>query len=168
MAQPNLKDVARAAGVHAATASRALNERTASMVSAATVRRVREAAESLGYRPNHLARGLKTRRTLTVGMLVPDITNPFFPPMVRGVEDSLGPAGYTLVLADTDNDETKDRLAQEVMLERQGRRHDPGHRATARPTRRGASPWRACRSSWSTAPSTAAALPPSSPTITPA
>jgi LacI family transcriptional regulator len=133
MRQPNLKDVAKAAGVHIATASRALNERTASMVSPETVERVREAAETLGYRVNRVARGLKTRRSFTIGMLIPDITNPFFPPMVRGAEDGLAEAGYTLVLADTDNDEEKDRRHQAVMLERQvdglllatARRRDP-------------------------------------------
>lgn len=119
MAQPTLTDVAKAAGVHVATASRALNERTVSMVSPQTVERVRAAAQMLGYRPNHMARGLKTRRSFTVGMLIPDITNPFFPPMVRGAEDGLAGAGYTLVFTDTDNDEEKERRAQEVLLERQ-------------------------------------------------
>jgi LacI family transcriptional regulator len=119
VSRPSLKDVAKAAGVHTATASRALNERTASMVSPQTVERVRAAAESLGYRVNRVARGLKTNRSFAIGMLVPDITNPFFPPMVRGVEDGLTRAGYTLVLADTDNDAGKERLTQMVMLERQ-------------------------------------------------
>jgi LacI family transcriptional regulator, galactose operon repressor len=119
MGAVNLKDVARLAGVHPATASRALNERTATMVSPQTAERVREAAETLGYRVNRMARGLKTRRSLTIGMLVPDITNPFFPKMVRGAEDRLHAAGYTLVLADTDNDPAQDRRHRDVMLERQ-------------------------------------------------
>jgi LacI family transcriptional regulator len=103
------------------------------MVSPQTVERVREAAQSLGYRVNRVARGLKTNRSFTIGMLVPDITNPFFPPMVRGAEDGLAAAGYTLVLADTDNDAGKERRTQTVMLERQvdglllatARRRDP-------------------------------------------
>ena len=119
MRRPSLKDVAKAAGVHAGTASRALNERTASMVSPQTMERVREAADALGYRVNRMARGLKTSRSYTIGMLVPDITNPFFPPMVRGAGDGLAQAGFTLVLADTDNDPGKERLHQTVMLERQ-------------------------------------------------
>jgi LacI family transcriptional regulator len=119
MAPANLKDVARLAGVHPATASRALNERTASMVNAQTVRRVREAADTLGYRVNRVARGLKTRRSYTIGMLIPDITNPFFPAMVRGAEDCLHASGYTLVLADTDNDPDEERRHRDVMLERQ-------------------------------------------------
>jgi LacI family transcriptional regulator len=103
------------------------------MVSPQTVERVREAAQSLGYRVNRVARGLKTNRSFTIGMLVPDITNPFFPPMVRGAEDGFAQAGYTLVLADTDNDAGKERRTQTVMLERQvdglllatARRRDP-------------------------------------------
>jgi LacI family transcriptional regulator, galactose operon repressor len=119
MRRPSLKDVAKAAGVHTGTASRALNDRTASMVSPQTMERVREAADALGYRVNRLARGLKTSRSFTIGMLVPDITNPFFPPMVRGAGDGLSQAGYTLVLADTDNDPGKERLHLTLMLERQ-------------------------------------------------
>jgi len=119
MVQANLKDVAKLAGVHPATASRALNERTAGMVSEETAERVRRAAEDLGYRVNRMARGLKTKRSLTIGMLIPDITNPFFPSMVRGAEDGLHGAGYTLVLADTDNDPAQDRAHRDVMLERQ-------------------------------------------------
>src|SRR6266550_3853122 len=119
MSPANLKDVARLAGVHTATASRALNERTAGMVSPETVERVRDAADALGYRVNRIARGLKMRRSFTVGMLIPDITNPFFPRMVRGAEDSLHEAGFTLVLADTDNDPDQERRHRDVMLERQ-------------------------------------------------
>jgi LacI family transcriptional regulator len=115
----NLKDVAKLAGVHPATASRALSERTSGMVSPETAERVRRAADSLGYRVNRVARGLKTRRSLTIGMLIPDITNPFFPGMVRGAEDRLHAAGYTLVLADTDNDPSRASLHRDVMLERQ-------------------------------------------------
>jgi len=133
MATANLKDVARRAGVHPATASRALNERTAGMVSPETAARVREAADALGYRVNRVARGLKTRRSHAIGMLIPDITKPFFPGMVRGAEDRLHQAGYTLILADTDNDPEQDRRHHDVMLERRvdgfllatSRRRDP-------------------------------------------
>jgi LacI family transcriptional regulator len=114
---PRLRDVAREAGVHVATASRALNDETASMLSAATVERVRRAAEALGYRVNGMARALKTRRSLAIGMLVPDITNPFFPPVVRGAEDSLAKAGYSLVLANTDNHDQRARREVRIMLE---------------------------------------------------
>ena len=98
-----LRDVAARAQVHTSTASRALNPATRSLVNQDTVERVREAARDLGYRPNSLARGLKTNRSLTIGMLLPDLTNPLFPPIVRGIEDTLGPADYTLILANTNN-----------------------------------------------------------------
>jgi LacI family transcriptional regulator len=133
MRQPSLKDVAEAAGVHVGTASRALDDRRAAMVRPETVDRVRRAAADLGYRVNRMARSLKTSRSFTIGMLIPDITNPFFPPIVRGAEDCLAEAGYTLVLANTDNDEAKERRHLSGMLERQvdglllasARRRDP-------------------------------------------
>jgi LacI family transcriptional regulator len=113
-----LRDVAQAAGVHPSTASRALNEATRQMVNAATVGRVLKAAEKLNYRPNSLARGLKMAQTFTVGMLIPDLTNPLFPPIARGLEDGLAGTGYTVVLANTDNDDEKERSIVEVMMNR--------------------------------------------------
>lgn len=107
------------AGVHPATASRALNEHTAGLLSPETAERVRQAAEQLGYRVNRMARALKTRRSFAIGMLIPDITNPFFPPIVKGAEDALAHVGYTLLLANTDNDETKERLQLSSMLQSQ-------------------------------------------------
>lgn len=113
-----LRDVAERAGVHPSTASRAINERTRSLVDDQTVGRVLEAAEVLGYRPDSLARALKTNRTLTVGMLLPDLTNPLFPPIVRGIEDGLGRADYTLILGNTDNDTEKERAVLSALLAR--------------------------------------------------
>jgi Bacterial regulatory proteins, lacI family len=82
-----LRDVAREAGVHPATASRALNPETRLLVSENTASRVLAAAAALGYRPNAVARSLRTRRSHTVGVLIPDLNNPLFPPIVRGLED---------------------------------------------------------------------------------
>jgi LacI family transcriptional regulator len=110
-----LRDVAREADVHPSTASRALNDHARAMVNPETVQRVLEAAKALGYRPNSLARGLKLSRTFTVGMLIPDLTNPLFPPIVRGIENALMDAGYTLVLANTDNSLEKERSVLESM-----------------------------------------------------
>ena len=84
-----LRDVAAAARVHPATASRALNPETRLLVSEETARRVAAAAAKLGYRPNPVARSLRTRRSHTVGVLIPDLNNPIFPPIVRGLEDKL-------------------------------------------------------------------------------
>jgi len=117
-APATLIDVARRAGVHPSTASRALNGHSRSKVSPATVAAVLDAARRLGYQPNALARGLKMSRTFTVGMLVPDLTNPLFPPIVRGLEDRLREAGWTLVLANTDNDDEKERSLLRTMTTR--------------------------------------------------
>lgn len=113
-----LRDVALAAQVHPSTASRALNERTRTMVNATTVSRVLAAADALGYQPNALARGLKSNETMTVGMLVPDLTNPLFPPIARGLEDRCTRDGYTVLVANTDNDRDKERRILEVMARR--------------------------------------------------
>jgi len=99
-----LRDVARRVGIHPATASRALNASTRHLVSAETASRVAEAAREMGYTPNSIARSLKTSRSLAVGVILPDLTNPLFPPMVRGIEDALLPAGFTALIASTDND----------------------------------------------------------------
>ncbi len=110
-----LRDVADRARVHPSTVSRALNGGTQDLVNPATVRRILKVAEELGYQPNSLARSLKTNRTMTVGMLIPDLTNPVFPPIVRGIEDGLAEEGYTLVLANTDGDPAKEQRIDEVM-----------------------------------------------------
>lgn len=118
MGTPTLKDVARRAGVHPSTVSRALNPETRSRVNAATARRVSAAARRLGYEPNPIARSLRTNKTLTVGMLLPDLTNPLFPPTVRGVEDTLAEHGYTVLLANTDNDPRREARQFEVLRAR--------------------------------------------------
>lgn len=114
-----LKDVANLAGVHPGTASRAINAETRPLVNEETARRVLEAAEELGYRPNPIARGLKTSRSYTVGVLIPDLTNPLFPPIVRGIQDRLEEAAYTPLIANTDNDPDRERADFEAMRARQ-------------------------------------------------
>ena len=114
-----LRDVARAAKVHPGTVSRALNEETRGLVNEETAERVMRAAEELGYRPNPIARGLKTNRSYTVGVVVPDLRNPLFPPIARGIEERLEPSGYTSLLANTDNDHEREKLAFEALGARQ-------------------------------------------------
>jgi LacI family transcriptional regulator len=116
---PTLRDVAVAAGVHPATASRALNPATRGLVNADTARRVIKVAESLGYRPNPIARGLKTSKSGTVGLVIPDLTNPLFPPIVRGIEDVLGPAGYSAWIVNTDNDPAREQSQIDSLRSRQ-------------------------------------------------
>ncbi len=110
-----LRDVARRVGVHPSTVSRALNPSTRSMVTPEIARRVEDAAHELGYRPNPIAYGLKTNRSLTVGVVIPDLTDPLFPPMIRGIEDTLARAGYTAIVANTDNDRARERVILERM-----------------------------------------------------
>jgi LacI family transcriptional regulator len=114
-----LRDVARVAGVHPATVSRALNEETRGLVNEETARRVVKAAEKLGYQPNPIARGLKTNQSYTIGVLIPDLTNPLFPPILRGIEDRLETAGYTPLIANTDNDPERELLDSQTMRARQ-------------------------------------------------
>jgi LacI family transcriptional regulator len=114
-----IRDVARVAKVHPGTVSRALNAETRGLVNQETAQRVLRAAEELGYRPNPIARGLKTNRSYTIGVLIPDITNPLFPPILRGIEDRLDEAGYTPLIVNTDNDTSRERSHFEAMRARQ-------------------------------------------------
>jgi LacI family transcriptional regulator len=113
-----LRDVAAAARVHPATASRALNPGTRLLVSEETARRVTEAAERLGYRPNPVARSLRTRRSHTIGVLIPDLNNPLFPPIVRGLEDRFAAHGYVALIGNTDADERRERMIFDQMRAR--------------------------------------------------
>ncbi len=116
---PTLRDVADSAGVHPATASRALNPETRRLVNTETAERVIRAAAALGYRPNPIARSLKTSRSTSVGLVIPDLTNPLFPPIVRGIEDVLGPAGYNAWIVNTDNDPDREQAQIESLRFRQ-------------------------------------------------
>lgn len=113
-----LADVAEAAGVHPGTASKALNPESRHLVAADTVRRVLEIAAKLNYQPNSLARGLRTKRSYTVGFMVPDLINPLFPPIVRGVEEVLGPAGLSALIVNTDNDPKKEMQLFDTLVNR--------------------------------------------------
>ena len=111
-------DVAKLAGVHAATVSRSLNERTEAQVNTETLRRVKKAAKQLGYVPNVVARGLRTSSSMTIGVIIPDLMNPIFPPMVRGIENYLQPRGYTALVANTDGQESIERALFESLTQR--------------------------------------------------
>jgi LacI family transcriptional regulator len=114
-----LKDVARLAGVHPGTASRALREDSRHLVNAETLEAVSNAAKKLGYRINPIARGLRTSRSYSIGILIPDISNPLFPPIVRGIEDRIEKDGYTPLIANTENDPIRERSYIDGMLTRQ-------------------------------------------------
>jgi LacI family transcriptional regulator len=100
--QPRLVDVADRAGVSLATASRALNG--LATVDGALRRRVLDAARAVGYRPNAFARGLRTQRTLTLGVVIPSIANPHFTEAVQAAQDAAAAAGYTTIVCNTARD----------------------------------------------------------------
>lgn len=93
-------DVAKKAGVSIATVSRVLNKSSA--VSDRTRRQVEEAIEELNYAPNFIASALTKKSTLTLGLLIPDITNPFFSELARGVEDASNDFGFNIIICNTD------------------------------------------------------------------
>lgn len=95
-----IEDVARAAGVSRQTVSRAINGKNE--ISPATYDRVMDAVRRLGYHPSWVARGLATHRTGAWGLVVPDITNPFFPEIARGVQDTAHAGNYSVFLCHTD------------------------------------------------------------------
>jgi LacI family transcriptional regulator, galactose operon repressor len=107
-----IKDVAAAAGVSPATVSRVLNLRED--VNDDLRRRVLTAVTDLGYRRNGPARSLRTRAAMVLGIIISDITNPFFTALVRGVEDRAQLAGYSVVLANADEDVAKEARYLEV------------------------------------------------------
>ncbi len=97
-----LKDVAEQAGVHISTVSRALNPGTRHLIRPEVVADIMRVSKRLNYSPNAAALSLKTNRTRSIGVIVPDITNPVFPPIIRGIEDALAQHGYLAILANTD------------------------------------------------------------------
>jgi LacI family transcriptional regulator len=111
---PNIYDVAKRARVSVATVSAVLNE--TAFVSPGLKERVQSAVAALRYQPNLLARGLAKQRTQTMGMIVPDIANPFFPEVVRGAEDVAHAAGYTLLICSSDNDLRKEEAYLRLFL----------------------------------------------------
>jgi DNA-binding LacI/PurR family transcriptional regulator len=94
-----IKDIARAAGVSHTTVSRALHDYPA--LAPATVKKIKSLAESMGYIPSAAARGLKTRRTNTLGVILSNIDDPYFSEILQGIEDELRETGYSLLLAAT-------------------------------------------------------------------
>lgn len=104
-----IKEIAKRARVHHTTVSRVLNPKTRSMVSTEVATRILRIAADLNYKRNVFASGLRTNRSCTVGVVVPDLTNPVFPPIVRAAERTLSKAGYVTIIADADNRRESER-----------------------------------------------------------
>jgi LacI family transcriptional regulator len=116
---PTLKDVAKAAGVHFSTVSRALNPATRGLLKPQIADHVLAIAQSLGYRTNSLASSLRTRRSRVVGVVVPDIAGLLFPPIVEGIEHALLKEGYMTIVANSAGDPDRHRRILTGMVERQ-------------------------------------------------
>lgn len=114
---PTIHEVANRAGVGSITVSRVINN--SGYISTETRERVEKAIAELGYVPNSLARSLRSRRTNTIGLIVTDITNPFFTTLARGVEDAANDAGYTVIFCNTDESTAKEEKYLNVLLQKQ-------------------------------------------------
>ncbi len=112
------KDVAELAGVSPAVVSYVLNDGPR-RVAPATRARVLAAVEQLGYRPNGIARSLRVNRTMTLGLVVPDIANPFFAELARAVEEAAFDAGYTLLIGNATENEARQTAYVRTFLQRQ-------------------------------------------------
>jgi LacI family repressor for deo operon, udp, cdd, tsx, nupC, and nupG len=117
MALTMIQQVAEAAGVSTATVSRAFQ--SPERVTPETRQRIYEAAESLRYTPNALARRLRTSKSHLIVAIVPDIVNPFWAEVIRGVEDAAQENGYSMLLADTQNLVENEQRCANLILSRQ-------------------------------------------------
>ncbi|HEY6760333.1 MAG TPA: LacI family DNA-binding transcriptional regulator [Baekduia sp.] len=113
---PTIEDVAAAAHVSKTTVSHVLSGKRP--VAAATQAKVRRVIEELGFRPSALARGLTSARSHTLALMVPDVTNPFYPELARGLQEAVRAAGLLVLLADTGNSAQQERAFLIEALER--------------------------------------------------
>ena len=111
-----LADIAKAAKVSLMTVSRAINNKPG--VSDEVRQSILTLAEAMGYHPNYIARGLATRRTATIGLVVPDNTNPFFAQVARGVEDGAYENGYNIFLVNTNEDPVRELAALDSLWQK--------------------------------------------------
>jgi LacI family transcriptional regulator len=119
MSQITSKDVARLAGVSRSTVSLVLNNVSTVKIAAETREKVLKAARELNYRPNVLAQSLKTNRSQIIGLLIPSITNPFFPAVAQGVEDVAVANGYNVFLCNTFRDRVKEENYIQTLVGKQ-------------------------------------------------
>jgi LacI family transcriptional regulator len=139
LAATTLKDVARLANVHLSTVARVLNGDPRQRVSEEVRERIVALAREQGYQPNRLARALRLKRTHVIGTLIPDIANPFFGALLRGIEDAATQHGFSVILANTDDEPAREQRGLLMLRERQvdglilatARRDDPALRDLA-------------------------------------
>ena len=114
-----LRDIARHVGVHPSTVSRVLNPATRKMVTEEIAEKVTRASAELGYRPNVFAQSLKTNRSFTIGVMVPDLTNAAFALIIKGIDNVLEESGYSVIVANTDNSAERAKRNLDKFRERQ-------------------------------------------------
>jgi len=115
--RPTAADVARLTGVSMMTVSRVMNDLPG--VSVETRQRVRQICDQIGYRPSQIARGLATRHSATIGLVMPDVSNPFFSQIARGAEDAAYELGYSLFLINTAENPERERSALETLWQQE-------------------------------------------------
>ncbi len=111
-----IKDIAKAAGVSHTTVSRALHDHPA--ISTETIAQIKQLAVKMGYVPSATARGLKTRRTRALGVIVSHIDDPFWSEVLQGIDGILHPAGYSLFVAATHRDKQREKEVVQAMVQR--------------------------------------------------
>src|SRR3989304_3694826 len=116
---PTIRDVASHAGVSVATVSRVVNN-SLHKVHPATRQRVLRSVHRLSYHPNVMAQGLRRGTSHSIALIVPDISNPFYPAIARGAEDVARQHGYVLVLGNTDGDAGRERAYLDILRKRWG------------------------------------------------
>lgn len=112
----SIKDVAKLAGVSVATVSRVLNDK--GYVSEAARKKVEKSIKDLDYKPNEVARSLFKKQSKTIGLIVPNIMNPFFPELARAVEDMATKLGYNVILCNSDGNKEKEQSYLDVLLQK--------------------------------------------------
>jgi len=112
-----IKDIARLANVSVATVSKVINKKDKD-ISDSTRQKVLEIAKNENYIPNLMARSLVTKKTNTIGLIIPDISNPFFPELARGAEDKANELGYNMIICNTDNDIKKEKKYIKMLAEK--------------------------------------------------
>jgi LacI family transcriptional regulator len=113
-----LKELAARAKVHPSTVSRVVNHDPSLRIAAPTRARIEALLRETEYRPNGVARGLKLRQTLVLAVVIPDITNPFFGALFRGIEDAAAPRGYQVLLCNTDGSPDRQRAHLQALAAR--------------------------------------------------
>ena len=120
MKKVSISDIARKAGVSVSTVSFVMNDKAVKMrISREVIEKVERVAREMGYRPNQLARGLRTGKTRTIGLIVENISNAFFATLAKTIEDEAKKYEYKVVYCSTDNDEDKARELVNLLSQRQ-------------------------------------------------